>query len=87
MRIIPSARDRGISDEDMQHALRVPRRVIDLDEETTLYTGAGLTGALLAVVVTDLETEAPPRSFTPWLCARSSTATSDLPSQPTGSTR
>jgi hypothetical protein len=43
----------------MLHALRVPLRVIDLDEETTLYIGAGLNGALREVVVADLETEDP----------------------------
>lgn len=59
MRIIASAREHGISDEDMLHAVRVPLRVIDLDEETTLYIGAGLNGALLEVVVADLETEDP----------------------------
>jgi len=59
VRIIPSARDHGIDDEDMLHAVRVPLRVVDLDEETTLYIGAGLNGALLEVVVADLETEDP----------------------------
>jgi hypothetical protein len=59
VRIIASAREHGISDEDMLHAVRVPLRVIDLDEETTLYIGAGLNGALLEVVVADLETEDP----------------------------
>jgi hypothetical protein len=79
VRIIPSAREHGISDEDMLHAVRVPLRVIDLDEETTLYIGAGLNGALLEVVVADLETE-DPGSSTPWHCARSSTAICDPPS-------
>jgi hypothetical protein len=59
VRVIPSAREHGISDEDMLHAVRVPLRVVDLDEDTTLYIGAGLNGALLEVVVADLETEDP----------------------------
>lgn len=38
---------------------RVPLRVVDLDEDTTLYIGAALNGTLLEVVVADLETEDP----------------------------
>lgn len=59
MRIVESARRHRIADEDMVHAVAVPLRVIDLDEETTLYIGAGHNGALLEVVVADLETEDP----------------------------
>lgn len=37
----------------------MPLRVVDLDEDTTLYIGAALNGTLLEVVVADLETEDP----------------------------
>jgi hypothetical protein len=35
------------------------RWVIDFGEETSLYIGAGLNGALLEAIVADLETEGP----------------------------
>lgn len=59
MRIIESARQHGITDADMLHAVRVPLRVIDLDDDITLYIGGGLDGALLEVVVADVESEDP----------------------------
>jgi hypothetical protein len=59
MRITESARQHGVSDADMLHAVRVPLRVIDLDDETTLYIGGGLDGTLLEVVVADVESDDP----------------------------
>jgi hypothetical protein len=54
-----SARRHGISDEAMLHAVRQAIRVVDLDEDTTLYIGADQGGTLLEVVVAETDTDDP----------------------------
>ena len=52
MEIADSARKHGVRDEDMEHALRHPVRVIAGDDRD-LVIGADLSGRLLEVVVLD----------------------------------
>ncbi len=63
MDIRASARTHGVSDEDMLHAVRRPMRIIDRDDDTTLYIGPATSGDLLEVVVIGMsdQTAARPR--------------------------
>jgi hypothetical protein len=45
------ARNHGVADEDMRHAVRHAIRTRELDENTTLLIGADTTGRLLEVAV------------------------------------
>lgn len=59
MRYLDSARKHGVADEDITHALRLPLRVIELDEVKTLVIGPDQTGRFLELVVADLEGDDP----------------------------
>jgi hypothetical protein len=49
--ILPSARKRGIADEDILHAWRSPSRVFEQDDDMIMYIGATPSGGLLEVGV------------------------------------
>jgi hypothetical protein len=48
--IYGSALKHGVSRSDIVHVLRHPMKVIDQDDETRLYLGAGRDGRLLEVI-------------------------------------
>ena len=52
MEIAESARKHGVRDEDIEHAVRHPLRVVP-GEGRDLVIGAGRSGALLEVVILD----------------------------------
>ncbi|MFI5052868.1 MAG: hypothetical protein ACHQDE_00780 [Acidimicrobiia bacterium] len=56
MEIAESARKHGISDEAIQHAIRVPLRHVRQDDRLFVI-GADETGRLLEVVVLDPDTD------------------------------
>jgi hypothetical protein len=55
MEIADSARKHGIADPDILHAVRMPMRRIEQDENAILLIGADRAGRLLEVVVIDRE--------------------------------
>lgn len=59
MRFLASAGKHGVGVADIAHALRVPVRLVELDDATTLVLGPDRTGRWLEVVVADLDGEDP----------------------------
>ena len=59
MRIGQPARKRGVSEEDVRHAVRNAMRRIDLGEDLTMLIGPAADGSLLEIGVLDLEGEDP----------------------------
>ncbi len=55
--IAESARKHGVADANMRHAVRVPIRRIERDDDAILIIGANRAGRLLEVVVVDREGE------------------------------
>ncbi|MBA3372373.1 MAG: hypothetical protein M3493_02735 [Actinomycetota bacterium] len=55
MEIAGSARRRGVDDEDIRHAVRVPFRRVRQGDDRVLIIGPDRTGRLLEVVVIDPE--------------------------------
>lgn len=53
MEVAGSARRHGVTDEDIQAAVRVPLRLVLQGEDRVLVIGADSTGRLLEVVVLD----------------------------------
>lgn len=59
MRFLGSSRKHGIAVEDIAHAVRLPVRVVELDEDKTLVLGPDRVGRLLEVVVVDVDGDDP----------------------------
>lgn len=59
MEIHPSARNRGIADEDIEHAMRHALAIDDQADDTRLYLGPARSADLLevATIVRDDDTE------------------------------
>jgi hypothetical protein len=55
--IADSARNHGITDDDIRHALQVPMREVWQGERLLLVIAADPTGRLLELVVLDAETD------------------------------
>jgi hypothetical protein len=51
--LAPSARNHGVSDEDILHAYAYPIRVIELDEGFTMLIGANSAAGLFEIGVVD----------------------------------
>ena len=50
MEIHPSARKHGIADGDIEHAIRNPMTIDDLDDDLRLYLGPARNADLLEIV-------------------------------------
>ena len=59
MRIGNPARDHGVADEDIWHAVRNATRRLELDEDLTMLIGPTATGALLEIGVLDFDGDDP----------------------------
>jgi hypothetical protein len=59
VRIIESARDHGVEDEDMLHVLRHARTYLRRDEDVVIAIGSSRSGAPLEVGVVDIEGDDP----------------------------
>jgi hypothetical protein len=59
VRIGRPAHRHGVSEADIEHAVRTAMRRITLDEDLTMLIGAGRDGRLLEIGVLDLEGEDP----------------------------
>jgi len=59
VRVIPSARKRGYSDEDLFHALRNYMDAFDGTDDLVLYVGPALDGSLIEVDVADEDSDDP----------------------------
>lgn len=59
MRIGEPARNHGVADEDIHHAIRNAIRQRDMGEDLTMLIGPARDGALLEVGVLDLEGDDP----------------------------
>jgi hypothetical protein len=59
MRIGKPARNHGIADDDIEHAIRNAMRRHDMGENLTMLIGPASHGALLEVGVLDLEGDDP----------------------------
>jgi hypothetical protein len=56
MRIAESARDHGVPDEDILHALRHPLRIIE-EDDLSMVLGPSRSAELLEIGVLDLSTD------------------------------
>ena len=59
MRIGEPARNHGIADPDMEHAVRHARRRIRMDEDLTMLLGPSTSGTLLEIGVLGLDSDDP----------------------------
>ena len=55
----PSARKRGLRDEDILHAFRNPIDVVDVGDGMTMFVGADLAGKLLEIGFFEAEEDEP----------------------------
>jgi hypothetical protein len=55
VRILDSAREHDVSDEDMLHALRHPLAVLEQDDDVSITLGPDYAGNLLEVGVVNLD--------------------------------
>lgn len=57
MDIAASAREHGVSDADIRHAISLPLRIARQDEDRQIVIGADRDGQLLEIVVLDPDDE------------------------------
>jgi hypothetical protein len=59
VRIIESAHDHGIVDEDILHAIQIPVKDWDLDDNAIMRVGPARNSSLLEIGIADIDTNDP----------------------------